>query len=224
MGGVLKREGVLVHFNTNGLLLDEKMIEKIIDIEIDSVKFSFQGIDNQTYGEMRNGGSYFQLFNTIKMMYKMRSNRKTPYISISTTTTYESEEEIESFKKAVSPYCDEVNVGKTKMTHVDIAHMNLSEERREIYQHFIKAEKGSMQHMPVCQEIWDKLSINWDGSVSACCQDYDNIMLAGNILENDLQEIFMGEREKSYREILKNSDYDKLSLCSNCYEYIPLKR
>lgn len=76
--------------------------------------------------------------------------------------------------------------------------------------------------MSVCPEIWDKLSINWDGSVSACCSDYDNIMIVGNIMENDLREIFNGAKEKKFREVLKDDNYDKLPLCKDCYEYISL--
>lgn len=219
----LKQEHVLVHFNTNGLLLDEELIEKIISSGLDSIKFSFQGINDQTYSEMRSGGSYAQLLTNIKTMYRMRGDRQTPYISVSTSTTYESPEEIAHFKAEVGPYCDEVNAGKTKMLHVDLEHMNLSAERRKVYEQFMSEDHGYTSHMAVCPEIWDKLSINWDGSVSACCQDYDNMMLVGNILENDLPEIFMGAKEKHYREILKNGDYDKLALCQNCYEYIPLK-
>lgn len=49
-------------------------------------------------------------------------------------------------------------------------------------------------------------------------------MLSGDIMQNDLHEIFMGTKEKYYREILKDNNYDKLLLCQNCYEYIPLKR
>ncbi len=221
---VLKSQGVLLHFNTNGLHLDDEMISKIIESGIDSIKFSFQGIDELTYGEMRSGGSYTQLLDTIRAMYISRSERKSPYISITTSTTYESEEEIENFKRVVSPYCDEVSIGKTKMRHVDVERMKLSDERRRIYEHFINYEQGSLCHMSVCPEIWDKLSINWDGSVSACCQDYDNLMIVGNILENDLAEIFTGEMEKKYREIIRKSEYEKLPLCKNCYEYIPLKR
>ena len=224
MGGVLKEEGVLVHFNTNGLLLDEEMISKIIEIKIDSVKFSFQGIDNLTYGEMRKGGSYTQLLSAIKTMHEMRGEGKTPYISVTTSITYESEEEVARFKSEVGPYCDEIGVGRTKMQHVDIARMGLSEERSRIYEQFMKEDRRNIQHMAVCPEIWDKLSVNWDGSVSACCQDYDNLMLVGDIMQYDLHEIFCGAKEKYYREILKNSDYDELILCRNCYEYIPLKR
>lgn len=47
---MLKSQGVLLHFNTNGLHLDDEMISKIIESGIDSIKFSFQGIDELTYG------------------------------------------------------------------------------------------------------------------------------------------------------------------------------
>lgn len=223
-GKILKKEGVLVHFNTNGLLLDEETILEIVKLKIDSVKFSFQGIDDLTYREMRKGGSYSQLLAAIKMMHKIRGDEKEPYISVTTSITYESEEEIALFKREVYPYCDEIDVGRTKLQHVDIAHMELSDERRRIYEQFMKEDKRKIKHMTVCPEIWDKLSINWDGSVSACCQDYDNLMLSGNIMQNDLHEIFTGTKEMYYREILKNNNYDELLLCRNCYEYIPLKR
>lgn len=214
----------MVHFNTNGLLFNDEAVEKILRTGIDSVKFSFQGINSLTYSEMRSGGNYLQLIDAIKQMYRMRGEKEKPYISITTSVTYESEQEIEQFKTNVSPYCDEVSVGKTKMQHVDIERMNLSAERRKIYERFMKEDKGQMRHVSVCPEIWDKLSINWDGSVSACCQDFDNMMIVGNILENDLPEIFSGNRERQYREVLKDDNYDVLPLCQNCYEYITLKK
>lgn len=169
-GRVLKQEGVLVHFNTNGLLLDEETISEIIKIKIDSVKFSFQGIDDLTYSEMRRGGNYSQLLDAIRTMYKMRGNEREPYISVSTSITYEAEEAVALFKSEVSPYCDEISVGRTKMQHVDIARMGLSAERQYIYEQFMKEDEWKIKHMAVCPELWDKLSINWDGSVSACCQ------------------------------------------------------
>lgn len=219
----LKELGILVHFNTNGTLLNEKVIKDIIDIEIDSMKFSFQGIDDLTYSEMR-GGNYTNLLNFIKLTYQIRGEKISPYISVTTTTTYETEEEIEHFIEEVKPYCDDVNVGRTKMQHVDIGKMKLSKERSKVYEDFIKEDNFLMQRMSVCPEIWDKLSINWDGSVSACCSDYDNMMIVGNIMEEDLKDIFLGAKERYFRQILKDNEYDRISLCKNCFEYIPLKK
>lgn len=222
-GGMLKREDVLVHFNTNGLLLKEDMIKEIIDLKIDSIKFSFQGIDDLTYSEMRREGNYAKLIETIKNMYKMRGDNEKPFISVSTSTTYETEEEITRFKEEISQYCDEVNVGKTLLQHVDIKCMGVSKERQEIYERFMREKSWDMNRHAACPEIWDKLSINWDGSVSACCADYDDMMIVGNILENNLQELFYNQKEMKFREILKDNNYDILPLCRNCYEYIPLK-
>ena len=194
MGGGAKSEGVLVHFNTNGLLLTEEMIKEIINLKIDSIKYSFQGIDVITYSEMRSGGSYTQLINAIKTMHKMRGDREKPYISVSTSTTYETKGEIFRFREEISKWCDEVNVGKTLLEHVDVMCMGLTEERQQIYEQFIKEKSWNMSRPVACAEIWDKLSINWDGNVSACCADYDNMMIVGNILENYLQELFCGEK------------------------------
>lgn len=105
--GKLKSVGVMVHFNTNGLLLYEESIRKIVEMKIDSMKFSFQGIDKMTYEEMRDGGNYSELLNIIKKTYQIRGDRKFPYISVTTSTTYESDEDILRFKNMIRTYCDE---------------------------------------------------------------------------------------------------------------------
>ena len=223
-GEKLKSGRVMVHFNTNGLLLNEESIRKIVELKIDSMKFSFQGIDKLTYEEMRDGGDDLELLNIIKMTYQIRGDKEFPYISVTTSTTYESDEDIVRFKSMIRAYCDEVSVGKTKMQHVDVQAMGMSEERRKIYENYVDQDNVMARHIEVCPEVWDKLSINWDGSVSACCQDYDNLMVVGNILESSLKDIFNGLKELQYREILKYSDYNKLPLCKYCFEYIPLKK
>lgn len=160
-------KGVLVHFNTNGMALTSEMLKRIVDMKIDSVKFSFQGIDQISYSEMRSGGKMETLVDNIKKLYDIRGEKELPYISVTTTTTYESEEDINSFKSQIEQYCDEVTVGKTKMEHIDLDRMNLTKDRYEIYRQCILADKNmKVKHLQVCPELHDKLSINWDGTVS----------------------------------------------------------
>lgn len=125
----------------------------------------------------------------------------------------------------IQPYCDEVSIGRTKMEHVDLSNMALSEERYRVYEEYINREQCEIQeHIKVCPELYDKLSINWNGTVSACCRDYDDYMIVGNIMEQNINEIFHNQKEDMYRRMLCNEEYDGLQLCSNCWEYIPLKR
>lgn len=52
----VRKAGALIHVNTNGSLLTEKQMRRMMDIHLDSIKFSFQGADDGTYKEMRGGG------------------------------------------------------------------------------------------------------------------------------------------------------------------------
>lgn len=104
------------------------------------------------------------------------------YIQISTTLTAETAEQVESFKKDVGSYCDYYNIGFTKLNHLDVSAMKVSEEEREKIRALQENERIHRVYRPSCPEAFDKLSVNWNGDVTLCCQDYDNFMIAGNIL------------------------------------------
>lgn len=93
----LKGTGKAVHFNTNGILLDHASIAEIVAMEIDSVKFSFQGVDKVSYEEMRHGSSWEKLMENIRLMNELRGSCEKPYIQIPTTTTDEPQEKISQF-------------------------------------------------------------------------------------------------------------------------------
>ena len=42
-----------------------------------------------------------------------------------------------------------------------------------------KSESNNLNFKKVCNEAFDKLSINWNGDVTLCCEDYDNFMIVG---------------------------------------------
>ena len=218
----VKKAGALIHLNTNGSLLDEAQIHSLLDIHLDSIKFSFQGADEGTYNEMREGGDYLKLLNTIKLFHKMRGNKDYPYIQISTTLTTENEEQVESFKNDVQNYCDYYNIGHTKLNHLKVDSMNISDEEKNKIAQLQKRETVSKKYMEVCNEAFDKLSINWNGDVTLCCSDYDNFMIVGNILDNDIKQIFNSNAAKIYRETILKKQYGKIKCCSFCYQYVPL--
>lgn len=220
----LKKTGKLIHFNTNGTLLNRDMIQEIIDLEIDSVKFSFQGVDKESYEEMRFGSSWDKLMENIRLMNELRGGREKPYIQISTTITTETQAQIDSFTALVAPLCDYSNVGKTELCHLDVGAMNVTEERK---QKFLELrQRGTLQKRrpDACPEVFDKLSVNWDGSVTACCGDYDKQLVVGDLDRETLQEIFCGEKIQKIRKILSEGGYDKLPKCRDCWQYIDLQK
>ena len=87
---IAKDAGLHVHLGTNGSKLNEQVILQLLEMKLDSIKFSFQGVDEKTYSEMRYGQSYEELVDTVKLFYKMRGDLPYPFMHITTTVTYES--------------------------------------------------------------------------------------------------------------------------------------
>jgi len=220
---IAKENNILCHLNTNGSKLTPEYIKTLIDSGLDSIKISFQGIDGFSYNEMRAGGDYETLIENAKELYSIRRGAEKPYIHISTTVTYETPDEIGKFKKSVRKFCDLVTVGKTVLDYINVASTNLSFDDKIKLNNIIRLESVNKVH-PHCPEVFDKLSIDWDGGVTACCWDYDNYMKMGDLDIESLEDIWQCENLKSYRHILYNMNHDSLKLCRNCYDYIELKK
>jgi len=218
-----KEQGILCHLNTNGSLINDEMINKIIDIGLESIKFSFQGIDSEGYRNVRNIDFFDSLIEVIAKLHKARGEKKYPFIHVSTTITSESLERVEAFKEKLSGITDLVSSGRTIFEYVDQSKTKISEEEKERLKRLTAEENFEKRH-PECPEVFDKLSINWDGTVTACCADFDNKMLIGDLRKDSLKNIWRCQKMENYRKILAGMHHEKLELCSYCFDYIELQK
>jgi radical SAM protein with 4Fe4S-binding SPASM domain len=216
-----KEKGILCHINTNGSLLDAENIRRLLDTGLDSIKFSFQGVDAQSYSEMRQRGDYHKLLDAISLLHRLRGRGGAPYIHIGTTITYESEKAVESFKNEVSGICDLVTVGKTSMENVkDLANANLNEKQKTLLYSLKDRQTLHKVRYRCCPDVFGKLSVDWDGRVTACCNDYDGEMILGNIQNDTLADLYNHNQQLyQYRKLLSRRDYDAIPRCSRCYDY-----
>ena len=220
----VKNSGAMIHINTNGSLITEEQIHDLIDMGLDSIKFSFQGADEGTYNEMRQGGEYKTLLKTITKFYRLRGDSENPFIQVSTTLTSESDDQVANFKHDVENICDYFNIGYTKLNHLSVGEMNIPQEMKDKVRSLQEKEKSKHKRLLVCPEAFDKLSVNWNGDVTLCCQDYDNFLVIGNILDMDLKQLFLSKAAEQYRKIIAAGEYDKIRCCRYCYELVPLNK
>jgi radical SAM protein with 4Fe4S-binding SPASM domain len=189
--------GLPLHITTNGLLVNKDMSNNIVDMELDSIIFSMQGVED-TYKDMR-GADYDSLKNNILNLIDIRGKNEKPYIRITSTMTNETDSQIVKFKKYWSKKVDEVSIGKTDWSRID------------------GVPPINAKYVP-CTEVYQKLSIDWNGIITACCADYDNLLSLGNIEEDSLYYIWNNsKRLKNIRRMLDNMEHQKLKLCRYCY-------
>lgn len=214
----LQRAGCLVHVNTNGSLLTDAMIDALLDLPLDSIKFSFQGVDAQSYREMRNTDFFDGLRGRVAELHRRRGDRPRPYLHVSTTITYETPEQVAAFRARFAPVADLVTVGRTLLEHIDLDAVKLPPEEKQRLAELREQQSVHKVH-PECPEVFDKLSINWDGTVSACCWDYDHLMRIGDLNRQSLAEIWRAAPLERFRALLAEMRHDEIKLCRTCYDF-----
>ncbi len=211
-----KQFGLLCHINTNGSLLQANIMEDLIE-NLDSIKFSFQGVDRKSYSETRNCDFFYELIEIIRLFHKLRGTRSTPFIHIGTSITYETNEQIEKFRKTVSPFVDKVSITRTVFEHISINNSELNRtEKKRFY--WLKSLETVIKIHPECTDLFNVMAINYDGSVSACCRDYDNNMIVGNLNKSSIKSIWNSDAFNRYRDLIIKNKQDDLPICRYCYD------
>ena len=213
------RAGLLTHLNTNGSHVTEAVAARLIESGLSSVKFSFQGVDKQSYAEMRNIDWFDDLIATVAMLHTIRGKRKRPWIAVSTTITDESPETVETFCKRIAPIVDEANVGTTIFDYMDLNAVRLRPDQKARLAQLKTRETTEKRHPVPCPEVYNKLSIHADGSVVVCCNDFNGTMELGNVNDTPIIELWRHPKIEAYRKRLAKRDYDA-PLCRDCFDYM----
>jgi hypothetical protein len=78
-----KFPGLYLYISTNGLMLDDEKIRRIIQAGVDEFTFSVDGADQQTYEKYRCGGDLQKVLDVIKRFVRERNKtgREVPFIN-----------------------------------------------------------------------------------------------------------------------------------------------
>jgi radical SAM protein with 4Fe4S-binding SPASM domain len=214
-----KEKNLVCHLTTNASLMNEEIMQQLIDIKFDSIKFSFQGINKEGFKLLRQKDYFDELMDKIELLYRKRDNNEYPFITICTSVTNESEEDIIKFIDKVQSICDKVEVGKTTLEYIELDKI-CDEKTREEIKKLQEMQSLNKVRYKCCNQVFDVITVRWNGDVSSCCGDNDGIMTLGNVHDNKINECWNSEKQNFYRNILKDNRYEELELCKHCYDFM----
>lgn len=67
-----------------------------------------------------------------------------------------------------------------------------------------------------CAKPFTELSINADGNVSLCCEDWSRKNILGNVLNDKLIDIWSSDKIEKYRYLLYKKRRDLIEVCKKC--------
>lgn len=183
-----KNAGCEAGFLTNGLLLNEKVSERLLDVGLNWIGFSIDGADQGTYESIRRGADYERLCGNIKYLTEKRSIRL-PLVMINFVIMRSNNHQLEKIIQLAHELgvdqvnfkqCDVIrgNHGKghglfesQESKHINQLQKALAKASRQARKLKIKTTAYSFvpDEQPVCdQDPRKSLFVRYDGTVSPC--------------------------------------------------------
>jgi len=206
---VAKARGIpVVNLTTNGILLDDIASRALIEARLDTLVVSFDGITRDAYTLLRGVERYYdRVRDNIRRFSQLRRayGFSKPFLRIHALRAPQvTDEEVEAFRAEWRGVVDHVGVG-------EIAPYG---EGNEMFDR----ERGAALARVPCRHLWQQLIVLRTGDVVPCCVDIDGQTAVGNVYEESLASIWMGERLQHMRAMHLAGRADELPGCAECVD------
>lgn len=207
---IAKANGLKVGFNTNGILLNEEKIEHILNSKVDEIIFSVDSFDDDAIYKLfrPSGKSIHQINNIILSLIHQKEtlNLQYPTIKIQMIGSELNTSQHKKFMEYWSPLVD-----FCRITHLYSMKPIMDYNSSIVYM---------TDYFDECRYPWTTMGIYHNGDVTACCRDVDGKLKIGNIMDNDLEDIYHSISITNMRKnLIRKNKLDMPQFCQSCFKY-----
>lgn len=191
-----------IGFVTNGTLLNDAVIEALIDLKIDNVTISLDGLD-EVHESIRIGSDYNVVKNNILKLVKKRGSKPKPKIGVA----------LVECEQAPNDILDFVNFWVNIVDYIAIFPY-LSEDLRIIKPTFF--DDALTKENDFCSWPFRSLEILWNGDVTTCCHDINGVNILGNVVKQSIADVWKSKKFRDLRYAAVRDTFSPQSLCYKC--------
>ncbi len=202
-----KQHGMSTQVFTNGLLLTEEYIDRIIQSGLDNMRFSVDGASKETYEQNRVGGNFEQVLQNMKLMAERVRGTGTR-VEWQFIVMRNNERELHKARQMA------------KEIGIPFIAKTFAESVPELVPRNPKYRRN-LQPKP-CTDIYRCICIFWNGDVVPCCYDLEGKEIMGNVGKETLGQIWTSPKYAGFRRNVDNVRYDpegEPELCRNCLKW-----
>lgn len=196
-----KGEIMDIFFGTNGVLLNDEIIEKIIKNKISRVEISIDAATPETYNKVRRVPVFEKVEENINKLVetKKKFSSQLPIIRLCFVVMDVNKHETEKF----------IDKWKDKVDYIDFQRFVDFSKIDEPAEVDYEAIKNSF-----CSAPFYSLNVWANGDVSPCCTFYGRKLVIGNIHSKSMKEIWNGPEMKKIREQIETKKFNPI--CQKC--------
>ena len=201
--------GVFTCVSTNGTALTEDMVKRLKDSGVGRFIICLDGATANSYSKYRIGGDFYKVINGISLSVKYGLPVEVQCLLLSTT-----ENEVDNIKSL----CKSLGVKRLVFKKAQFYEDFLVPENPKFLR-YKRDESGKLIPKAKlnnrCWRLFSTVVIDVDGNVPACCFDKSGKYSFGNLKDETLKDIWLGNIAMRFRQaILKNRK--GIDICNNC--------
>jgi organic radical activating enzyme len=209
---LIKHYGLKLKIYTNGLALTRELMDLFIEIKVDDLQFSLQGLTPEQYEFNRLRARHSQLEKRIRMAARQRGSAKRPFLSILTSVLADelAEGDPEAFTRKWLKLADKVAVDLTNLNFVASA---------ERVKPLLARQSGGLKREK-CVDLFLALEVKYDGSIQFCGQDAGGLEehTIGHADHMSLAEAWTSPAMEAKRQAVgRNLKHEEFAVCRSCY-------
>ena len=191
-----KKKGILdVYFNTNGMLLDKTMCEKLIDAGLDRISISVEGTDPRAFERERVGAQFDIILKNTDALLELRKKRGLSHPKVRIQTINFPDSDFNEYKEFWSAHSDEV------------AAVDYKDESNR---------KQGIEYDWACPQLWQRMTIEWNGAIMPCNNDDLHHLVIGNAKENTIYKCWHNQKVENMRNLHHRGQSHKVAACDGC--------
>jgi radical SAM protein with 4Fe4S-binding SPASM domain len=197
-----------VSLSTNAVSLNKQLSKEIISSGLDEIVFSLDALDRKLYKKIKSFDYFDKVITNVKYFFSLKKTGK-PHTVIKMVQTELNKNQISQFIKEWSIYDCKTHVSRLSSWSNQLETYSCLSTN--------SADFNSDERTP-CADPWFKMIINHEGKVLLCCHDYKKTHVIGDLLKDDICDIWNSTYLLDIRQAHLNSNLDN-TICKSCLEW-----
>jgi radical SAM protein with 4Fe4S-binding SPASM domain len=206
---------------TNGDLVKP---ERLVECGLDEVSFQIGGMSQETHQIYRIKSQLDRVMSNLKETLRLRNERRAPLrVLAGFILMKHNEHEVDRFRGTMADLgVDGAEVIDPCVRTIEQGQQMLPTNRAHWYYDPQAFEQGTLRPRVLpdnnCPWLYYSMTVHVNGDVVPCCRDPKGLEVVGNILRQDLQEVWNGEKFRRFRARL-HRDQGSIEICRLCSAY-----
>lgn len=192
-----------IYLSTNGGRVVTDRFIPVLDAGLDSLKFSVNAGDRETYALTHGIDEFEDVMSNIEAVaaYRERTGRPSN-LFVSFVDTDISRPTLDSLKRRIGHLVDQVVVYPFVITGTPLKLRIERDGTRRPFRDYDDVDPQRYAELKVeapCSSLWNYLNVTVEGYLKACCTDFNNDLVVGNLNSSSLLDAWHSPEFQAFR-------------------------